>query len=151
MPTVVNSYNPQVLSTNVTISKSRAILVGILGIILPIGIQDFVVDRVGWGLFHLISRIAFIPGYFIVLSDGLCAGGSFCQRAPGIFSIIGSVIIATNIASLAFNLFECILLMEKRTIDCPKKLAKNIVLVITIIFSVLVFVFKFLSYLLKTS
>ena len=105
----------------VELSNSRAITIGIIGILIPIGIQDFAVRRFFWGSMHLISLLLCPISFLAYAFDGWCAGGSFCTQPPGIVSFLSSCVLGWASVLLVLNLFECVRLISSNRIMYSKK------------------------------
>ena len=119
--TITSSSVGQDNQSETILSQEKAITIGIVGIILPIGIQDFATKRTSWGIVHLLSLLLVPVGFFFWAFDGYCAGGKFCSSPPGALALLGSFVIGLAIALLVLNLFECIRLMSTCKIEFSKK------------------------------
>ena len=130
----------------VELSDSKAAVIGVIGILLPIGIQDFVVHRFFWGFMHLLSLILVPIGLFLYLFDGYCAGGRFCTSPPGILSFISSCFLGASLALLIFNLVECLELISKRRIVFPEKTVAIVMSITTVVAVLAFFIFRLCMY-----
>ena len=130
----------------IVLGKDNAIIVGIVGILLPIGIQDYVVHRFFWGSMHTVSLLLSPIGLFLWIFDGYCAGGRFCTQPPGLMGFLGSCILGWALVLLILNLFECVRLMSSRTIVFSKKSFTKTMVVSTIAMIVIFFACRFFMY-----
>lgn len=105
----------------IILGKKEAILVGILGLIIPIGIQDFVTHRYSWGILHLLSLILSPIAALFYIFDGYCEGGKECSSPPGVGCFCSSILLATAVVLLVLNLIECSRLISNRTITFSRK------------------------------
>lgn len=126
----------------IRLSENKAIIIGIIGIFLPVGTQDFAVRRFFWGSMHLISLLLAPVGFFLYIFDGFCAGGESCMRPPGVMSILGSCILGLATSLLVLNFIECVKLMISGTIVFSKKVSAIAMFVFTNIAVVAWFVYK---------
>ena len=114
------------------LGENASIVIGVIGIFIPIGIQDFATKRYGWATFHILSKFLGVLGFMLWLFDGYCAGGYFCSRAPGIIAFIGSIGVSAAVISFIFGIIECAQLMSKRKITIKFRMALVFILVLTI-------------------
>ncbi|MBR2998438.1 hypothetical protein IKF34_01520 [Candidatus Saccharibacteria bacterium] len=127
------------------ISQTSALVTGILGILIPVGLQNFIARRTAWGFIHLGSKLLLPAGYFIWLFDGYCAGGKFCSKPPSFLAFIGSFIIALCITTLVLNLVECAKIINKGKIIFKKE--SSILGIAVLILTLIVFAYRYCLYL----
>lgn len=123
-------------------NKNSALIVGIVGLLVPVGIQDFVVHRFFWGSMHIISLLLSPIGFFFLVFDGYCAGGKFCTQPPGMMSFIGSCILGWALVLLVLNIFECLRLISNRTIVFSKKYFTVTMTISVIVATVILFIYR---------
>lgn len=138
--------NDQSNKSTIILNSNSALIIGIIGLLLPIGIQDFVVHRFFWGSMHIMSLLLYPVGFFLWVFDGYCAGGKFCTQPPGILSIIGSCILGWALVLLILNLFECGRLISSHTIVFSKKSFTMTMVISTIVIMVVLFVYRLFKY-----
>ena len=120
--------------TKVTVlDKNTALVMGVCGILAPIGIQDFVTRLYGRGLFQLISKIIVFPASQLFAIDIWCGTAPFCNKKPSFRTTIGAILLSISFASLVVNLIECILLISKHMMGLS---IKKFLVTILIAFSV---------------
>ena len=140
------AFNVQPNESTLSLKEESAIIVGIIGLLLPVGIQDFVVHRFFWGSMHIAFLLLSPVGLFLWLFDGYCAGGEFCSRPPGIMSFIGSFILGCALSLLILNLIECMKLMLSRTIVFSKKSSAITMGIFTIVIIAALFAYRLFMY-----
>ena len=138
--------NDQSNKSTIILNSNSALIVGIVGLLLPIGIQDFVVHRFFWGSMHIVSLLLCPVGFLLWAFDGYCAGGKVCTQPPGILSIIGSCILGWTLVLLILNLFECVRLISSHTIVFSKKSFTMTMVISTIVTMVAFFVYRLFIY-----
>lgn len=136
-------YSPE---RPIIIERRKARVIGIIGIILPIGIQDFVTKRYFWGFCHLLSPLMAIIGALLFAFDGYCAGGKICTSPPGILALIGAFLFTSSIVFLVLNLFECVRLMTTGKIEYSKKSFSITMFLSIFLLTVLLFALRVYGY-----
>lgn len=124
----------QIKSKNVTVlDKKTALVMGICGILGPIGIQDFATHLYWRGAFQLLSKVIIFPALQLFLIDIWCGTAPSCDKKPQFSTIVGAILLSISFASLVVNLIECIQLISNHLISLSIKKFLAIIFMVSVI------------------